>query len=102
MARGKNNPLESSIDRMTHLPWWVGVVAALLSGLVLHGLVRALAPGSMDFSGPQQATLAAVRGLATGLQILLPAVLLAAAAASAWVTYRHRRNYAAVARRSCR
>ncbi|MBX3651289.1 MAG: restriction endonuclease [Burkholderiales bacterium] len=97
MARGRNNPLESLIGRATRWPWWAGVFAALLSGLVLHGLVYLLAPGNAEFSGlPQHAALAALRSLATGLQVLLPAFFLAAAAASAWTAFRHRRNYAAV------
>ena len=98
MARGRNNPLESLFDRMTQLPWWAGVIAALLSGLTLHGIVRVLDQGNAELSGTSgQAAFAALRGLAAGLQFLLPALFLAAAAASAWVIYRHHRNYAAVA-----
>jgi restriction system protein len=98
MARGRNNPLESLIDRMTQLPWWAGVIAALLSGLTLHALVRVQDPGAVEISGASAPpALAALRGLTAGLQFLLPALFLAAAAASAWVKYQHRRNYAAVA-----
>lgn len=95
MARGRSNPLESLIDRATRWPWWKGVLAALLSGLVLHGAVRAIVSGGTDVPGAP--ALAVLRGVATGLQYLLPAVFLAGAAASAWMACRHRRNYAAVA-----
>lgn len=98
MARGRTNPLESLIVLLSRQPWWHGVVAALLSGVVLHLLARMTA-GPIPLPAPQlqQVGLPLLHGLATGLQYLLPLLCLAAAAVSAWMAYRHRRNYTAVA-----
>ncbi len=87
MARGRTHPLESLIDTMARWPWWVGVLAALVSGLLMQGFMHWVIPGSG----------VATSGLVQGLQYLLPAFFLVAAAISAWLDFRHRRNYAAVA-----
>lgn len=97
MARRRKNLIEDIIELMTQLPWWAGVVAALASWAVLH-VLAGMAPPAFP-SGPVvlQMVLPALRGLATGLQYLLPVVFLAGAAASAWRRYKQHRNYANVA-----
>lgn len=94
MARRRKNLLEDIIELITQLPWWTGVIAALLSWLVLYGLLHMPPP----FSFPSDVViLPMLRGLATGLQYLLPAVFLAGAVSSAWRRYRQHKNYADVA-----
>ena len=36
--RGKTSPAEDIMDLVAMLPWWVGVVLALVSYLLLHGV----------------------------------------------------------------
>ena len=36
--RGKTSPAEDLIDIVAMLPWWVGVMLALLSYLLLHSV----------------------------------------------------------------
>ncbi|MDP1673362.1 MAG: restriction endonuclease, partial [Burkholderiales bacterium] len=98
MARGRTHPLETLIDTMARWPWWAGVLAAMVSGLLLQALVYFIIPGSGAVQGgPWSAFRATASGLVHGLQYLLPAFFLGAAAMSAWLDFRRRRNYAAVA-----
>jgi len=98
MARGRIHPLESLVDTMARWPWWAGVLAALVSGLLLQALIHFVISGSGFASdGPWSAFRAAAGGLAQGLQYLLPLFFLGAAAISGWLDFRRRRNYAAVA-----
>ena len=97
MARGRIHPLESLVAIMARWPWWAGVLAALVSGLLLQALMHFVISGSgLASDGPWSAFRAA-GGLAQGLQYLLPVFFLVAAAVSAWLDFRRRRNYAAVA-----
>lgn len=94
MAGRRKNLIEDVVELTTRLPWWVGVAAALATWGVLHVLLRIPPP----FSFPSDAVILPVlRGLATGLQFLLPAVFLAIAALSAWLRYKQYKNYADVA-----
>ncbi len=94
MAGRRKNLIEDIVELTTQLPWWVGVVAALLSWAVLYELLRIPPP----FSFPSDVVILPVlRGLAMGLQFLLPAVFLAGAALSAWLHYKQYKNYADVA-----
>jgi restriction system protein len=36
--RGKTSPAEDIMDLVAMLPWWVGIVLALVSYLLLHGV----------------------------------------------------------------
>ncbi len=98
MARSGAHPLELLVDHMARRPWWAGVLAALLSGLLLQVLMHIIIPGNGAApGGPWSAFRAAAGSMAQGLQYLLPLFFLGAAAVSAWLDFRHRRNYAAVA-----
>lgn len=76
------------------MPWWVGVLAALVSWLVLYGLIRT--PPPLSFPS-DVVILPVLRGVAMGLQYLLPAVFLCGAVLSAWLRYKQYKNYADVA-----
>lgn len=94
MAGRRKNLIENIVELTTQWPWWGGVVAALLSWALLYGLLRIPPP----FSFPSDVVILPVlRGLAMGLQFLLPAVFLAGAALSAWLRYKQYKNYADVA-----
>ena len=94
MTGRKKNRVEYIVELTTQSPWWVGVVAALLSWAVLHGLLRTPPPVSF----PSDAVvLPVLRGVVIGLQFLLPAVFLAGAALSAWLRYKQYKNYSDVA-----
>lgn len=94
MASRRKNPLEDLFELATQLPWWIGVSAALLSWAVLQWLIRT--PPPLAFPS-DVVILPVLRGIATGLQYLLPAVFLTAAGLSAWQRYRRHKNYADVA-----
>ena len=94
MARRRKNVVEDIVGLTTQLPWWAGVAAALLSWAVLYFLIRT--PPPVSFPG-DEAIVPVLRGLAMGLQYLLPAVLLFGAALSAWLRYKQYKNYADVA-----
>lgn len=95
MARRRKNLLEDVIELITQLPWWIGVVAAAVSWAVLHALAGMALPSGAPVLPHMMLSL--LRGLATGLQYLLPAVFLAGAASSAWRRYKQHKNYADVA-----
>ncbi len=98
MTRSRTHPLQLLVDHMARRPWWAGVLAALVSGLLLQALIHVSMTGNGAApGGPWSAFRAAAGGLAQGLQYLLPLFFLGAAAVSAWLDFRHRRNYAAVA-----
>ncbi|MBX9903640.1 MAG: restriction endonuclease [Burkholderiales bacterium] len=94
MARSRKNLVHDVIELTVRLPWWAGVAAALLSWVVLYWLIRTPSPVSFP---SDVVVLPVLRGLAMGLQYLLPAVFLAAAAVSAWLRYKQYKNYADVA-----
>jgi len=89
--------LDLLIDGMARRPWRDGVLAALLSVLLLQLFIQmtGLVGGNGATAWP--AFRAAAGGVAQALQYLLPAFFLFAAAVSAWLDFRQRRNYAAVA-----
>jgi len=94
MAGHRKNLLERIVELITRLPWWAGVTAALLSWALLYWLVRTPPPVSFP---SDEVILPVLRGLAMGLQYLLPALLLSAAAWSAWLRYKRYKNYVDVA-----
>lgn len=52
MARRRTSPLEDAIELVSKMPWWVGLVLALLSFLILHAIaarppIHAVAPGQI-------------------------------------------------------
>ena len=83
--RKKKSTVEDLIDLVALLPWYVGLVLAVIGYLVLHRLAVApvattFKPG--DISGAMTGALA--RGLAGVGQYAVPAICLAGAAVSAW------------------
>lgn len=94
MAGRRKNLIEDIVELTTKLPWWIGVLAALAAWGVLQVLLRIPPPFSFPFDA---VILPVLRGLTMGLQFLLPAVLLAGAALSAWLRYKQYKNYADVA-----
>ncbi len=91
MARRKQSPVEDLIEITGKLPWWVGVVLALVAYAGLHGLsirevTAVVQPGKMgDFVSQ---TL--FRSLAGVGQYLLPLVFLVGAGLSAYGRYTRR------------
>ena len=75
--RNKQSPADDVMDLAALLPWWVGVVLALVSYLVLHRL--AVAPTAASLQPGQIGDLVArtmVAGFASGGQFLLPLLFL--------------------------
>jgi len=94
MAGRRKNLIEGIVELITQLPWWAGVAAALLSWMLLYWLLRTPPPLSFPLD---EVILPVLRSLAMGLQYLLPALFLIAAALSAWLRYRRYKNYVDVA-----
>lgn len=93
--KGKSSPAEDLMDLVAMLPWWAGVLLAVVFYVWLHQIAAEpftpnLAPGAAG-SGVVQIM---VKGLATGGQYILPVICLAGAAISAW-RRRERRQLAA-------
>jgi restriction system protein len=82
--RKKSSPAEDVIDLVALLPWYVGVLLALVAYVVLHRIAMAplvaIEPGAVG-----GAMVGGVgRGLASVGQYILPLLCLAGAAVSAW------------------
>ena len=78
--RRKTSFAEDLMDLVAMLPWWSGVLLALLSYLLLRGVaLQPLTPSSVGL--PIQALW---KGLATAGQYVLPVICLAGAGMSAW------------------
>ncbi|MBU1263790.1 MAG: restriction endonuclease [Gammaproteobacteria bacterium] len=98
MARRKQNLTEDLIEITSKLPWWVGVVLAIVAYAWLHniaaGEVTAVAqPGQMG----QLATQTLFKTLALFGQYLLPFAFLAGAAMSVFGRYKRRALHEQVA-----
>ena len=83
--RKKTSPAEDLMDLVARLPWWAGVVLALLSYLLLHSvasqpIVATTQPGQMS----AMVTQGLWKGLASAGQYVLPILCLAGAGMSAW------------------
>lgn len=83
--RRKTNPVEDLMDLIAMLPWWGGVVLALVSYLVLHSvasqqLVATAQPGQVG----AMVTQTLWKSLASIGQYILPLLCLAGAGMSAW------------------
>lgn len=98
MARRKQNLVEDLIEITSKLPWWVGVVLALVSYAWLHSVAvsevtAVVQPGKMgDFVGQSF-----IRTLASVGQYLLPIIFLLGAGASAYGRAKRRALHAQVA-----
>jgi restriction system protein len=83
--RGKTSPAEDIMDLVAMLPWWVGVMLALVSYLVLHSVaskhvVATAQPGQVG----AMVTQSLWKTLASVGQYILPILCLAGAGMSAW------------------
>ena len=83
VRRSKQNPAEGLMDLAARVPWWVGVLLAVISYLALHAYA---ALPVVPPSGPNAGLMTAVTapGLATAGQVLLPLLFLLGAAVSAF------------------
>jgi restriction system protein len=91
--RRRTSPAEDFIDLVALLPWWGGVVLAIVSYVLLSGLASRPLPvsGRPDVLAPM------IKGLATAGQYLLPLICLFGAAASAWRRHDRKALHAGVA-----
>ena len=83
--RKKSSPAEGLMEVVALLPWWAGVVLALLSYFLLHQV--AAQPGAVAAQSGQIGTVMTQsiwRGLATAGQYALPMIFLVGAGLSAW------------------
>lgn len=98
--RGKTSVLDDLMELVALLPWWAGVLLAIVSYLVLHRWANAplpVASSPQDIAG--MATSSIWRGLAYGGQFLLPFVCAMGALVSA-LRRRERRRLIDTAARS--
>ena len=86
--RKKTSPLEDILDLLSLLPWWVCVVLAAVSYIVLSNLAVPIKPSDIQGQGGAMVGAmmqkAIIHGLATIGQYLVPLMCLIAAAISAW------------------
>jgi restriction system protein len=89
--RRRESGFEASIDLASRLPWWLGIVLAVVSYLILHPIAEEpIAPSDFrDVGGVVAGQM--YRTAATFGQYLLPGIFLAGAAGSAWKAHRNRR-----------
>jgi len=101
MARQRTSPFEDMIMIASRLPWWVGLMLAFLSYLVLHAV--ASRPATPIAAGQDQIGHAATQGLVTGLamfgQYILPLVFGLGALFSAIAATHQKRIYDSVVSR---
>jgi hypothetical protein len=93
--RRRESGFESSVELASRLPWWLGIILAVVSYLVLHQIADAPVVSPVnphDVAGSIAAQLAPTlgRSLATFGQYLLPVIFLVGAALSAAKAYRNR------------
>ncbi|MGA8393085.1 MAG: restriction endonuclease, partial [Burkholderiaceae bacterium] len=83
VRRSKQNPAEGLMDLAARVPWWVGVLLAVISYLALHAYA---ALPVVPPSGPTAGLMTAVTGpgFATAGKYLLPLLFLLGAAVSAF------------------
>lgn len=86
--RKKTSPLEDMLDLLSLLPWWVCLVLAAVSYVVLSNLAAPIKPSDIQGQGGAMVGAmmqkAIIHGLATIGQYLVPLMSLIAAAISAW------------------
>lgn len=83
--RKKSSPAEDIIDLVAMLPWYVGVLAALLIYLFLHSVATSAVPAATKRGDMTGVVVGAVwRPIASIAQYFLPLLCLLGAALSAW------------------
>lgn len=90
MAKKKSNLIKDLADVFAMLPWWVGVVAAIISYVALHLYAK---PVAIQITAPGQVSAAITQSIfktfASIGQYLVPAICLAGAGMS-WVLQKQR------------
>jgi restriction system protein len=95
MARRRINSVEDIVELTAQVPWWVAVVAAMVSAVALFSVAHVALPAAhVPDSALSETAVPVLRGLTLAGLYLLPLLFLAIAALSAWLHYKHRRNYA--------
>jgi restriction system protein len=102
MAREKTSPLEDIIMLASHLPWWICIVLALVSYLVLHGIasVPAVPVKNVNKELASSMTHGFLTGLAMFGQYILPFVFILAAIVSGIGSIKRKKLYERVESRS--
>lgn len=100
--RKKGSPLEDILDLLSLLPWWVCLVLAAVSYVVLSSLAVPIKPSDVQGQGGAMVGAmmqkAVIHGLATIGQYLVPMMCLIAAVISAWRRKQRRELIAGVSR----
>jgi restriction system protein len=72
--RYRQSPLEDLIEIASYLPWWVSILLAIISYLILHSL--AIDDAITDIQGIKKTseimTHAVTKGILTGMQYIIP------------------------------
>lgn len=83
--RGKTSPAEDIMDIVVMLPWWVGVVLALLSYLLLHSVASQQVVASAQLGQVGALVVQTLWKTLAGVgQYILPILCLGGAGMSAW------------------
>ena len=78
MARRKINSIEDIVEFTAQVPWWVGVVAAMVSAVALFGIAHiALPAAQVADSALSETAVPVLRGLTMTGMVLLPLLFLA-------------------------
>lgn len=94
MSRRRSGIADGMLAAVALLPWWAGVMLALLTYVLLHAVASQPVPPPVPGKIASTVSSAMWRGLATGGQYLLPILCLAGAGVS-WWRRRERRGLAA-------
>lgn len=95
--RHRESGFDAFVDLASRLPWWLGIILALLSYLILHPFAVAPIAPPTDLQAMGGAVTGQIyRTLAMFGQYLLPAIFLLGAAGSAVKAYRNRKLFAEV------
>lgn len=96
--RRKQSAADDLMDLTALAPWWVGVVLAVVSYLVLHAYAQRPVPSTVQLSQLGNVAVASMwRALASAGQYVLPLVFLAGAAISAFRRRQARQLHACAA-----
>ncbi len=95
MAKKKTSGADDLLDAVSMLPWWAGVIVAIVIYVVLHRLASPVAATAMQTSQLGDFVVRSmVAGLASAAQYVLPVICLGGAGVSFW---RRRQRQALVA-----
>ena len=83
--RRKTSPAEDIIELVALMPWWAGLLLAVVSYLWLHGVAtRPVSINALTVAGSGFIVGVWLRGLATAGQYIAPILFIAGAGVSAW------------------